>query len=1092
MEKIEWICKPSKNNNKLKWDCHPRMKEHFESTSSVGLLGTTSFYAGPVDINLGPANFGPSSSLCDDTTGYYKMAEYIFQPDWQHPPYNTDTFKGLNGKMYCDGPEYTGEWNGLYFCGTGIGPWFLGFCAIDSNGRNFMSAVQDFAKYQEFSGAFSVIIRDKNTPTNYYLFPRVAIDCNPLIPNCRIYNSTVESQAISEYRLGYNPLMDIAGFLSETNFNGQSGGTPPPKGSGGVLYEVFLKPFIRPTYPFTPESAISSYNNLPSDLQAKTILWYDASDPNADGSTLPDNTPLKRWMDKSPNKLNLVRAPPCPHDDSKLNLDFSDGEYIANRNDFDAQGNIIHKWKNRLPRLRTNFKNGLSVVRFNGNNGFTRPYASGPCADMTWRNFYESGIGQIKDKADLVGHSIFIVSYQTEYGPNDGYLFGLKDCKIGSSKDVPAIVGFGRSSLTGDAANYMIDNYNILNKWVITSVIKFKSSQNPSHKIFANGTQVNQNWGVGNHNNYAPINRPDLWDFGYIRRWDDELTIGCRYVNPNSNAVDGFSGDIAEIICFPEELSDIDRVKVETYLAQKWNLTAAMNIPLPTNSPGIGFRSQTSQNSNSNAVQLFTTTNFVIPSSSVINSFCIGFVRSRNGQPYQMAYSQDGLTNWQVSPSTPKFGDQLFCSAYNGSMWIAGTSENNPSKCGMLSSTDGINWNPILSDGLAYSIPKQYTCRKICWGNSMWVAVIGERVYASTDGIKFRRGRNSPNVNTVVYGNGIFLAGSNAQILMSTDGMKFTPVGTLDGQHRAYSQTSDFVFFNNMWIAGYAFTGNQGADNIIYTSTDLKTWTIQSSATSLVAIQPYGNGVYSLCTDGKVVIAGITSGNNNCLIYSTDGINWKNSNATSFGCTWCHSTTYNGKYFIANISLEIAFTPSANFRTVYSTDGITWTDSPDAGRFNPNGFVFSDSQNVKPYNGPSIDNNFPIGSYTNTELKKIGPSSVMSIQVPNGLEAILYENTNMTGKAISITSDIADLSNLVSTVNPNFNWGKQMKSLVVRNYKPLALNNQIKLIADHPIGVLFPGTVGIVVQISGNQVQIQDANNPGLLYWYNISDLQIS
>ena len=1102
MENINWICKSKTVNNNIVWMCNSkktlqthegvdsRFREHFESTTSVALLGTTSFSAGPVNITLGPANFGPSSSLCDDTTGYYKMAEYIFQPDWKHPSYNTDTFKGLNGKMYCDGPEYTGEWNGLYFCGTGIGPWFLGFCAVDNNGTNFMSAIQDFAKYQEFSAAFSVIIRDKSTPTNYYLFPRVAFDCNPLVPHCRIYNTTTESQAIAQYRMGYSALPDVADFPSETSFNGQSGGTPPPKGSGGVLYEVFVKPFTRPTFPFKAEPKKSTFTPLPDDLQAQTILWYDAADPNGDGSEIPDDTPLKKWVDKSPNKLNLVRAPVCPHDDSKLNLDMNDGEYTANRGDFDAQGNIVHKWKNRLPRLKANFKNGLSVIRFNGNNGFSRPHASGPCVDPNWNKFYASGIGQIKDQASLTGHSIFIVHYQTEYGPHDGCLFSVADCRIGTSQHVPVLYGYNRGGQ--DAASYIVDNYYILNKWVISSVVKFKSSNKPSHKIFANGTQVNQNWNVGNHNNYDPTSRPDIWDFGFIRRWDNGTSIGCGGTNPN--AASGFTGDIAEVICFPVELSDADRVRVETYLAKKWNLSSEMNIPLPTDDPKAGFSISTPTTifgTTDNAVQLFTNPSFT-PPEPVVSSFCVGYSNARNGQPFRMSYSPDGLTNWQVSPSTSLFGTQVFSAVYNGKMWIAGTCCGSPnSVSGMLSSTDGINWTPIKSDGLAYSIPTEYSCRKICWGNNRWVAWLEGMIYASTDGIKFRRGRNSPNLNCISYANGLFLGGANAQIFKSVDGIKWKPTGVLEGRHASYSQTSDMVFFNNMWIAGYAFTGNQGADNIIYTSTDLKTWSIQPSATELLAIQTYGSGVYCLCTNGKVVVAGLANINKHCILYSTDGTNWKKTDVEFFGCTIASSITWNGKYFIATIWLQQAFRPDENFFNVYSADGISWKNSPEATKFNPAGFVFIASQNILPYNPLPPDNNFPVGSYTSEKLKTIGPSTVQSIKVPSGLEAVLYQNNNMTGNAISITSNAPDLSKLTDTLNSSFNWNKQMQSMVVRNYVPIKVGSTVSLITDKPIGILFPSSAGTVVQITGSNAQVADYNNPGLLYWYNLSDLQV-
>ena len=140
------------------------------------------------------------------------------------------------------------------------------------------------------------------------------------------------------------------------------------------------------------------------------------------------------------------------------------------------------------------------------------------------------------------------------------------------------------------------------------------------------------------------------------------------------------------------------------------------------------------------------------------------------------------------------------------------------------------------------------------------------------------------------------------------------------------------------------------------------------------------------------------------------------------------------------------------------------------------------------YNPLPPDNNFPVGSYTSENLKTIGPNTVQSIQVPSGLEAVLYQNNNMIGKAISITSNVSDLSKLTSS----FNWSKQMQSMVVRNYVPIKVGSIVSIITDQPIGILFPGSNGKVLQIIDTNAQVADINNPGLLYWYNMGDLQVA
>lgn len=53
----------------------------------------------------------------------------------------------------------------------------------------------------------------------------------------------------------------------------------------------------------------------------------------------------------------------------------------------------------------------------------------------------------------------------------------------------------------------------------------------------------------------------------------------------------------------------------------------------------------------------------------------------------------------------------------------------------------------------------------------------------------------------------------------------------------------------------------------------------------------------------------------------------------------------------------------------------------------------------------------------------------------------------------------------------------------------ITVGNNVKISGNNPIGILFPGSLGTVLKVDGDNVLVADSNNLGLMYWYKKSDL---
>ena len=240
----------------------------------------------------------------------------------------------------------------------------------------------------------------------------------------------------------------------------------------------------------------------------------------------------------------------------------------------------------------------------------------------------------------------------------------------------------------------------------------------------------------------------------------------------------------------------------------------------------------------------------------------------------------------------------------------------------------------------------------ITYGNSLFVAVGGQAIYTSPDGIIWTS-RSCPvriNLLKVYYANNRFVAvgnaisGSTTTIIYSDDGINWIVPATFPTLNKR-----DIVYGNGKWVAvGPGTTANSGQGSV---STDNGVnWTSGSNqANVFFGFGPnltYGNGTYLVVnavtdvvtsTDGltwTAVYAGpsayadVVYAQNKFValtgvggIYtSTDTTTWTQVRAPDSLLTW-RSLSYGNGYFVA---LRDATT---GINILYSTDTATWTSA---------------------------------------------------------------------------------------------------------------------------------------------------------------------
>ena len=305
-----------------------------------------------------------------------------------------------------------------------------------------------------------------------------------------------------------------------------------------------------------------------------------------------------------------------------------------------------------------------------------------------------------------------------------------------------------------------------------------------------------------------------------------------------------------------------------------------------------------------------------------------------------LAYSTDGFT-WVG------LGKQIFTTSglsvtYNGTIWVATGSGGNQ----LAYSANGTTW--YGTNSTIFSVQ----CNQSAWNGIYWYAVgqgTGNTIAVSNDGITWTGQGNSifsysgtgiacntKNNMTIAVGSpgvNVYAAGSNS-IAISAFGNAWLGLGC-----GMFNYGSAVSWNGNYWIsAGY------GGNSLAYSTDGISWFTNTKNTLSIInSIQPnycisstIFNTNYNLinyniqpvwAAVGKSTTMGI-------ILYSSDGLNWNNSNANVFSA-YGSSIAYNGSIWIAvgsGVTNTIAYSYSLNLswvgigNSIFSTSGygIAW------------------------------------------------------------------------------------------------------------------------------------------------------------------------
>ena len=298
-----------------------------------------------------------------------------------------------------------------------------------------------------------------------------------------------------------------------------------------------------------------------------------------------------------------------------------------------------------------------------------------------------------------------------------------------------------------------------------------------------------------------------------------------------------------------------------------------------------------------------------------------------------VSVSSDALTWTQFSLPSSSWNFQAKIYFVNETFYILGDYGY------MAVSPDGGNWTLVIARPWPY-------IRDIASGDGIWVAVGGDAISASEDGVSWTRqfttSDTDHNLNCVVYGNNTFVAvGVNGTVITSPDGKNWT--------HQILTNSRGFedVSFGNGVFVGLTVGNGSSA---VMTSPNGVNWTEGGERFGFGSRLTFGNGIFAAInpvtpglvhtsSDGMTWIAhdlgdspginDIVFGNNTFVIVgnygyvfrSHDGVNWFSAQSVgihhpSGGVTYAdlNSVTFGDGVFVA-VGSGIAS----------SSDGITWT-----------------------------------------------------------------------------------------------------------------------------------------------------------------------
>lgn len=265
--------------------------------------------------------------------------------------------------------------------------------------------------------------------------------------------------------------------------------------------------------------------------------------------------------------------------------------------------------------------------------------------------------------------------------------------------------------------------------------------------------------------------------------------------------------------------------------------------------------------------------------------------------------STDGTT-WAVYGPTQDYLNKISYDSTSNLFVVVGANRT------YQTSSDGLTWTPRTTSTTS-------TFTSLTYGGNQMVYTLSNVAYQAVAG-NAGVGTSTNHSTFTTIGTGIRASAISS---ITTDGTKFVigyinAVGSIDTTYDgifvtpkspvSFNVVTSLAFQNGLYIAG-------GSTGGLATSTDLTTWTTQTSGTSssILSIM-YGNGVY------------MYTGANLALATSTDAVTWT-SKTTGIGL---NSTAFNIDGAYNNNTFVIAGGNGVASYAQYSSDnGTTWIDA---------------------------------------------------------------------------------------------------------------------------------------------------------------------
>ena len=433
-----------------------------------------------------------------------------------------------------------------------------------------------------------------------------------------------------------------------------------------------------------------------------------------------------------------------------------------------------------------------------------------------------------------------------------------------------------------------------------------------------------------------------------------------------------------------------------------------------------------------------------------------------------VVYSTNNGVSWSLG--TMQDGTSVFNNGfgygvgYGNGRWFCAGNDTSSNNYNLVYSDNGISWNPVfMKDGS--SIFGTGYANDVAYGDGTWIAVGNDDtnnynvIYSTDHGISWSPGY--PTTGTSVFGTsegygigyhddlwvitGNDDSGNNHNIYYSTDkGVCWTP---------AYTDTSTSVFGtglgydveygNAIWLAGGE---NSSTEHNLYTSSNGISWSGVSAFGIGGSVRGLGYSNFLWLATGKD-----NSGNQDNIIYSSDGVCWKPSNTKVFGNGYGNNISYGNNKWLATGEDGVSFN-----NVIYSTNlGLSWSPAfmDDAtgtsvfGTGEGNDIIYGDgivstfitlNQVINPFiryskftNLSDTPDTFVDGSYLVSSSTGLYYKNVQS-----------DVNTNFNVKQITVNSNSYNFGNSNNSINYSSSFGKDNSS---SNYSTAIGENNIAI-----------------------------------------------